>query len=1280
MVISNHKRIGLALELLKMGAAPYIGREIKSAVKRGYIPGYLIHDYVEDPTLLKKEISQWELSPLLKLMDDTWNLLFQNTLGFAEHSILGELREWLAKWDHQASISNDDTDRILDSVVRFLNAISATDVAADAERMKKEFRKFIYEEQVRSEEQSEAAQAEAGDDTETEKHDLVESGATDTLKSWREVVTPLADVTGGRYLETEFAADLWQVHQGEAADEYREPVDFFQRTYLTESIRQLMASSIRRISGMEGDPVVLLVSGFGGGKTHSLLALYHLFSGANTADLAGVEPLMKESEVFSLPIVKRAVLVGNKISPGTPSVKPNGLTIRTLWGELAYQLGGKKAFEKIRDHDKKKTSPGDKKLRDLFKSCGPCLILVDEWVSYARQLADQKDLPGGTLKTQIAFARDLVSAAKQSKNCLLVISLPVAAEAGQASSKIDDIEVGGIHGMEALSYLQNEIGQAESSWKPATPEEDLEIVRCRLFEPVPPQRDKFIKMTAMAFTELYIQKRLDFPAETQTSLYKRRMQAAYPIHPEIFDRLYHDWSSLIRFQRTRGVLRLMATVIHCLWEKKDRNPLILPSTMPVNDVRVQAELTRYQPDDWPEVIQRDVDGPEAVSHKIDAANTHLGQLYAARRVARTICIGSTPVAEGLQQGVDEQHVMLGCVMPGESPAIFHDAIRHLADESTYLNIEGGHFWYTSRPSLLRMAIERAGALSEESETVSGELEKRLLAQLGTHEDFAEVHLSSGPSEVIPDELSCQLVVLPVDQPYCNDTDNPAVYTAKSILENCGESPRKYRNTLVFLAADESGIDELDESVRMFLAWDSILKEKKQLKLDDEQLKQVEEYRRSTENKINKRIHASYKWVLLPTRTDPEQPETWKAVGLDRADTLAESAALTLRDKMLMLSALDATTLRVYLDELSLWNEDHVPVQQLVRDFAGMNHLPRVAGPHVLLDAVREGIALSTWDEDSYAWADGYDQKSGLFEGLKAGEAVDVTEVSEGVLVRAERAAAQLTPVEETEAAEPVAEETAVAEAEVDAAETAAAETDAAEEIADEVVADAVTAAAETDAEAEEADAETAAAETDTAEEIADEVVADAVTAAAEATAEDEEADAVTDTVEEIADEVVADAVTAAAEATAEAETGETDATEEAEASESAEEVAADADGVNELQKLFLQKETIQHANKTNGVNGASSNGAKNGSSSHRNGTEPPNFHQRVTLDPEQAGYEAGLITELLIQHLSEKAGVEVTVTLEVNARLPDGMEEQLARIMMECVRPRKVSRLELVNG
>ena len=340
--------------------------------------------------------------------------------------------------------------------------------------------------------------------------------------------------------------------------------------------------------GKGGDPVVQLQTNFGGGKTHSMLALYHVFSGAKASELAGVDAVLAAAGVKGLPQVKCVVLVGNKISPGNPVTKPDGTVVRTLWGELAYQLGGKKAFARVKADDERATNPGDV-LRELFKEYGPCLVLIDEWVAYARQLHDQSDLPAGGFETQFTFAQALTESAKLAGNCLLVISLPASDTQGSPHTQADDVEVGGIRGREALDRLRNVVGRVESSWRPATAEEGFEIVRRRLFEPLAgPDAFKQRDVTARAFADLYHAQSAEFPPECRGGDYEKRIQAAYPIHPEIFDRLYTDWSTLVKFQRTRGVLRLMAAVIHSLWEKGDRNPLILPANMAIDDPRVIA--------------------------------------------------------------------------------------------------------------------------------------------------------------------------------------------------------------------------------------------------------------------------------------------------------------------------------------------------------------------------------------------------------------------------------------------------------------------------------------------------------------------------------------------------------------------------------------------------------------------------------------------------------------------------------------------------------------------
>ena len=168
---------------------------------------------------------------------------------------------------------------------------------------------------------------------------LADNQATGGLPPWREVVSPHQDVAGGQYQQAEFAADLWQVYLGGGVAEYQDPTEFFRRTFLTDSLRRLLINGVKRLSDNDGDPVVQLQTNFGGGKTHSMLALYHLFSGTSHSRLPGIDDLMQEAGTVQLPAVKRVVLVGNRISPGSPAIKADGTEVRTLWGELAWQLG-----------------------------------------------------------------------------------------------------------------------------------------------------------------------------------------------------------------------------------------------------------------------------------------------------------------------------------------------------------------------------------------------------------------------------------------------------------------------------------------------------------------------------------------------------------------------------------------------------------------------------------------------------------------------------------------------------------------------------------------------------------------------------------------------------------------------------------------------------------------------------------------------------------------------------------------------------------------------------
>jgi predicted AAA+ superfamily ATPase len=993
MAITNHERVGKAMELLKQGLGPYVEREFKSTYK-DHAAAEAKRFMSDDRPNAKKPITDWDAGALLKLMWESWNDVFRLTLGHTERSLVSELRDHRNKWAHQESFSSDDAYRVLDSAGRLLTAVSATQ-ADEIEKMKMELLRLRFDEQVRSEKRKTAGTA-------------IESAAIGTLKPWREVVTPHKDVASGRYQQAEFAADLWQVHLGEGTDEYRDPAEFFRRTYITDSLRRMLVGAVRRLAGQGGDPVVQLQTNFGGGKTHSMLALYHLFSGIAPTELAGIDAVMQEAGAKSLPAVRRVVLVGNKISPGNPSTKPDRTVVRTLWGELAWQLGGKKAFARIKADDEKATSPGDV-LRELFIEYGPCLILIDEWVAYARQLHDQSDLPAGGFETQFSFAQVLTESAKLAGNCLLVISLPASDTTGSPHAQADDVEVGGQRGREALDRLRNVVGRIESSWRPASAEEGFEIVRRRLFEPLAdPTQFKDRDVVARAFADLYRTQHQEFPPECHDADYEKRIKAAYPIHPEIFDRLYSDWSTLVKFQRTRGVLRLMAAVIHSLWEKGDKNPLILPANISIDDPRVQFELTRYLSDNWVPVIEKDVDGPSSLPLRMDSEVPNLGKFSACRRVARAIYMGSAPLTQAAHRGLEDRHVKLGCVMPGESPAVFGDALRRLAGAATYLYQDGPRYWYSTQPTVTKLAEDRAEQLKRDPDKVVQELEQRLRVDLRQAGDFSRIHPMPESGQDVPDDQDARLVVLRVEHAYSKEPSSAAEIAAKAILESRGNTPRLHRNTLVFLAADKNRLQDLDEAARKYLAWESILAEQEQLDLAPLQVKQAETQLAAADGTVTARIPETYQWLLVPVQATPHVPVTWEALRLTQSDALAVRASKKLRSDELLLTSFAATRLRMELDRIPLWRGDYVSVKQLVEDFARYLYLPRLKEPSILVGAICAGVSLLTWEYDGFALADSYDETAGRYRGLRGGQLVALTDAdSPALLVKSDIARRQL---------------------------------------------------------------------------------------------------------------------------------------------------------------------------------------------------------------------------------------------------------------------------------
>ena len=816
------------------------------------------------------------------------------------------------------------------------------------------------------------------------------------LKPWREVVTPHPDVAEGRYHNAEFAVNLAEVVAGIADTEYQDPIEFFERTYLTDGMGQLLTSAVERLAGNGGEPIIQLKTAFGGGKTHSMLALYHLLSGKVTPDqMEGVEHILSEAQVSEVPDARIAVIVGTDLNP-TVTRDVNGVNVRTLWGDIAAQLGGQEGYAIVKEADEKSVGPGANHLTTLLNQFGPAVILIDELVAYARNIYVDNDLPAGTFDSNLTFVQSLTEAVKRSDRSQLIASIPES-----------DIEIGGDAGQAALVRIEAIVGRLENIWRPVGANEGFEIVRRRLFSQV---KDTAARdAVCRAFIKLYDDNPSDFPSECRETTYLDRLRQAYPIHPELFDRLYDDWSPLDTFQKTRGVLRLMAAVIHHLWANNDRSGLILSGSIPLNERNVREELLRYLADGWNAVVDKDVDGPNSETRAIDAGNTRFGKHAAAQNVARAIFMGSAPHASDQNvRGIEEIRINLGVAHPDESVSVFIDAKKHMENRLTHLYSRAQRYWYDTHPNLRRTMEDRAAKL--EPEKVEADFIRRL-RQIRDRGDFKAVHIC--PTSIdVPDELETRLVILsPASGHKTRQQNSDAIRAAAEILNKRGDSPRTYSNMLIFVAIDDGEGESLDKETRRYIAWDSIAQDAEALNLDANQRREASEGKNQCNETVGMRLNDAYRWLLVPTQ-EGTAPVEWEIVRISGAEENPVTKAVKkVRSDEQLITKWSPALLQMELDRW-LWKEDepHVSLKHVWDCLATYLYMPRLRDSGVLLDTVREGLKTTEW----FGYADSVGD-DGKYKGLQFGRVSSSVYINEAsVLIKPDVAAAQLAEEQATD--------------------------------------------------------------------------------------------------------------------------------------------------------------------------------------------------------------------------------------------------------------------------
>lgn len=795
------------------------------------------------------------------------------------------------------------------------------------------------------------------------------------LKPWREVAVPHQDVLKGTFQQAEFAADLSMVHKKRAPAEYGDPVLFFQRTYITEGMRLLLDSVVRRLAGRGGDPVIQLQTAFGGGKTHTLLAVYHLARGdAPASELRGIPPILDAAGITELPRARVVVLDGTDLSPSIPRVR-GGVEVRTLWGELAWQLGGAEAYERVREADLSGTSPGKAVLTDLLTAYAPCVILVDELVRYVAQFEDGKVLAGGTYDSNLSFVQALTEALKVVPNAIMLVSLPES-----------EREAGSQRGVHALDTLSRYFGRVQALWKPVATEEAFEIVRRRLFaDLVDPAAAEAV---CRAFADYYAAHGDDFPHETQESRYYERLLRAYPIHPEVFDRLYEDWSSLENFQRTRGVLKLMAKVIYRLWKDGNNDLLIMPGSLPLYDSDTRTEAIYFLPQGWDPVVERDIDGERAETTEIESRDTRLGSVQACRRVARTIFLGSAPSTPSqLVRGLEVERILLGSAQPGQPVGVYKDALRRLSDRLHYLNSANNRFWFDTRPNLRREMEERKRRFQDAEDVfpvIRRELQRTVTSTL-----FDGIHVFT-PSGDVPDDGALRLVVLPPDAAFSRTEHNLAVERAAEYLQRRGDQPRLRQNRLLFLALDFDSVIRLKDQVRSVLAWESIVQDIKDLKLnvDQFQTRQAVQNLEAAQETMRRILREAYRWLLAPMQEARPgkgvSPVQWEHFAIDPSARPFDAALeRVLRENELVITEWApihlANLLRTWF-----WKDGitEVSAHDVWQKLCSYLYLPRLKDERVFRNTIAAGAASREFFGLAYGKAEG------KYSGFAFGQAME----------------------------------------------------------------------------------------------------------------------------------------------------------------------------------------------------------------------------------------------------------------------------------------------------
>ncbi len=614
------------------------------------------------------------------------------------------------------------------------------------------------------------------------------------MRPWYEIAIPHKDIREERLDTAVFTAALGEVVQNRGELEYRDPQIFFNRTYITKGIKSILLDSLAHLSGKsKHEAVIQIETPFGGGKTHTLLCLYHLFNNSLEAIQSdNVKELINELGMEEIPKVKVAIIVGTDLDPLKGRTTPDGIIIKTLWGEIGYQLGGLDGFNLVKEHDERGIAPGKEKLGEILQKSEPNLILMDEILEYgvkALKIESQMQIKGQIL----AFFQEFSEAIANLSRSQLFITIPSRhlERYDESSEKL-------------FRQIGNIFGRVENIRTPVEGDEIFEIVRRRLFEEIKDQ--DYINQTAGRYFKYYLGLKSDIPQKTNNVLYREQIKRSYPFHPEIIKILYERWGTLPNFQRTRGVLRLLALVIADLYKSQRNIELINAGNINLGNVAIKRELLQFIGDQYEAAIKSDISDPLSKASMVDK---ELGSEFEPKKIATQIAttIFFYSFSGGTDNRIDSTYIRLSVLTPDLISAIIAETLVKIERSFWYLHNENGLYWFSHFPTLTKIIIDVEETISDEK--IKAKISHELPKLIGTA--LNPPYMFPTESKDIADLKKISLVVIQLESlPKIEEKIN-------EFIQNYSTSFRIYKNSVIFLVPDKNEVQKVINNTRRVLA-------------------------------------------------------------------------------------------------------------------------------------------------------------------------------------------------------------------------------------------------------------------------------------------------------------------------------------------------------------------------------------------------------------------------------------------------------------------------------